>query len=363
MMRMHGMPGLAMFAAAALTTCCGGRKAVESVDVPPVPVRTVKVVERDISTVVRACGVTASSRQMKLSFKTGGIIRSIPVEEGESVKKGALIASLELTEIRARLSQAEIAHEKAGRDLARIRNLYSDSVVTTEQLQDAVSAFDMAAAELDVARYNLNHSTIKAPSQGRILKKLVERNELVRAGAPVVLFSSSDAGFVLRVGVIDREVMRLGLGDSASVTFDSFDEAGGKSVFPAYVSEMPAGSSSGMFEIELTILDKGGPQVTLLSGMFGCAEIYSGHIRHLPVIPLEALVDADGDRAYVFISLGDSVRRRRVRLGALQRQGAGVAVAAGLSAGEEVVTQGALYLKENSRIKAIPAGEFKLPDR
>ncbi len=344
------MPGSAwLIGLATLTTACfascSPKKEVEVVPAPPVPVRLVQVVEEEIPRVVRACGVIASSKQMKLSFKIGGIVDKIPIEEGNQATKGQVLAELNLTEIEARLTQAEIACEKAERDLERIRNLYRDSVATTEQLQDATSAFENASAELKIARYNLLHSSIKAPSEGVILKRLVEENELVPAGKPVFVFSSSEAEHVLRVGVSDRDVLYLALGDSAVVRFDTFRDRH----FSAVLSETPAGTNSGMFEIELTILET---DVRLLTGMIGCAEIYSHNLRRVPVVPVDALIDAEADRAFVFIRQGEIVRRKLVRLGALF--GEKTAVLEGLSTGQEVVTEGALYLRDKSRIKLIP---------
>ncbi|HUU29198.1 MAG TPA: efflux RND transporter periplasmic adaptor subunit [archaeon] len=346
-MRMPGsaeLIGLVAFTVAGFGSC-SDKKVSEVAAAVPTPVRTVKIVEEEIPRVVRACGITTSSKQMKLSFKTGGIVKKILVEDGDRVIKGKVLAELDLTEIEARLSQAEIAFEKAHRDLNRVRNLFRDSVVTTEQLQDATSAFNNVSAELEITRYNLRHSSIKAPSDGLILKRLVEENELVSPGMSVFVFSSSEAGFVLRVGVSDREILNLALGDSAAVSFDTF----GERRFTAVVSEMPAGSSYGMFEIELTLLDM---DVTLLTGMVGCAEIYSHKVQRFPVVPVDALVDAEADRAFVFIRQGEVVRRKAVRLGSFS--GENVAVLEGLLLGQEVVKEGVPYLSDGSRVKLIP---------
>ena len=343
---------LVVLAAVGLSSC-SQKQETESVEAPPTPVRVVQVVEQEIPTIVRACGVIESSKLMKLSFKTGGIVKRIAVEEGERVKGGAVLAGLNLTEIEARLAQAETAYEKGLRDLERVKNLFRDSVVTTEHLQDATSAFNNVSAELEIARFNLRHSSIKAPSEGLILKRLVEENELVSPGQPVFVFSSSEAGFVLRAGVSDREILDLALGDSATVSFDTFAEPR----FAAVVSEMPAGSSQGMFEVELTILDT---QLTLLTGMIGCAEIYSHKIQRFAVVPIDALVDAEADHAFVYLRQGDIVRRRPVRLGVFFEET--VAVLEGLSPGQEVVTEGAPYLTDKSKIKLIPSDAFNLPE-
>jgi len=89
---------------------------------------------------VRAIGMLGTMTEIKLSFKTGGIVREIRVKEGERVRRGDILAVLDLSEIRAQVDQAQIAMEKAGRDLTRAENLYRDSVATLEQLQNARSA-------------------------------------------------------------------------------------------------------------------------------------------------------------------------------------------------------------------------------
>ena len=86
-------------------------------------------------------GLLGTAKEMKLSFKTGGIIDEIHVREGQACRKGQVLASLDLSEIRAQVDQARIASEKALRDLNRAGNLYMDSVVTLEQYQNARSAY------------------------------------------------------------------------------------------------------------------------------------------------------------------------------------------------------------------------------
>ena len=86
-------------------------------DIPVVPVKLTPV-----STVVRAepivaSGLVSSAKEARLSFKVGGIINQMFVEEGQSVRKGQLLATLNLTEIDAQVNQAQLANEKAERDL------------------------------------------------------------------------------------------------------------------------------------------------------------------------------------------------------------------------------------------------------
>ena len=57
---------------------------------------------------VRVTGVLGTTTQMKLSFKTGGIIKQLNIREGESVRRGEVLAVLDLSEVRAQVNQARI---------------------------------------------------------------------------------------------------------------------------------------------------------------------------------------------------------------------------------------------------------------
>ena len=143
-----------------------------------IKVKAAEVVEKNIVFPIHSSGRLSAKTEQKLSFKTGGIINKIFVDEGQSVRKGQLLAELNLSEIRARVNLAEQALGKAERDFNRTGNLFKDSVVTLEQLQNAETALEVAKSNLEIARFNLKYSTIVAPSQGKILRRLMEENEV-----------------------------------------------------------------------------------------------------------------------------------------------------------------------------------------
>ena len=114
-----------------------------------------KVEVREYKIPVRAVGMLSTTTEMKLGFKTGGIVRRVNTKEGASVKRGEVLAVLDLSEIDAQVNQARIGLDKAERDLNRARNLYQDSVATLEQYQNANSAFELAQSQKRVADFNL----------------------------------------------------------------------------------------------------------------------------------------------------------------------------------------------------------------
>ena len=101
--------------------------------------------------VIKTSGQLTTNDETILGFKTSGIVSSILVKEGDFVKKGQLLATLDLREINALVSQARHGYEKAQRDFRRVQNLYRDSVVTLEQLQNAETGLAVAKEQLEAA--------------------------------------------------------------------------------------------------------------------------------------------------------------------------------------------------------------------
>lgn len=312
----------------------------------PRQVMTTRVESTTYRIPVRAAGLLATQAQTKLSFKTGGIVEHVDAREGRSVKKGEVLARLDLSEISAQVRQAGIGVEKAKRDMDRAANLYRDSVATLEQYQNAQSAWELALAQKEVADFNLLHSTIKAPSDGKVQKVLVENNELVGAGYPVLLFASAENDWVVRVPVSDKDIVRLSLGDSARIRMDAFPEID----FTGEVNELGnvADPVSGTYEVELR-LDRSHPQFR--TGYISRVEISPRHVLKDLVVPVEALIDAGDQRAKVFIATEGRAREKEVRTGMIL--GDRVVIREGLAAGEEVITEGAHYLTAGERIDVI----------
>ncbi len=340
---------------AALVAAAGGgcsREARDDRIDERISVRAAAVVRRDVSLPIITSGVLSSEAEKSLSFKTGGIVREIAVDEGDVVRKGMVMAALDLSEIRAHAARARSAYEKAGRDHERMERLFADSVATLEQLQNAATGVEVASADLRVAEFNLEHSIISAPEDGRILKRFVEANELVSPGRPVFLFGSGGREWIVRVGVTDRDVVRLQLGDSATVLVDAYPGIS----FGAAVTEIAgfADPMTGTYEVELAVRPGG---YRFVSGFVARTEIEPRLTESFTMIPIEALVEADGRNGFVFSpdAVRQTVKKIPVVIGEVF--GAEIAVTGGLEGVDEVVTDGAPYLSDGSGIRIVSGGE------
>lgn len=331
-------------------TGCRSKKDEAPLD-QAVPVRTVPVVQKELSRPIHTSGRLSSSAEMKLSFKIGGIIEKLFVEEGERVEEGQMLAALKLDEIQAQVTLARSGFEKAKRDYERVKNLYADSVATLEQLQDAETGMDVARSQLAIAEFNLKHSSIVAPEDGRILKKLAEKSELVGPGHPVYFFGTGGREWLVRVGVTDQDIVRLSRGDSALVAFDAYRDV----KFPGTVVEMAGAPDpmNGTFEVELRIQQG---KYRLVNGFIARVDLFPSQKKWLYVIPLEAIVEADGNRASVFQpDPGNRVRKLPVTIEYLMNDR--VAVSRGLENVEFVITEGSAYLRDGASVRIIENDE------
>jgi membrane fusion protein, multidrug efflux system len=327
-------------------TCRNGEVKTKSPEVTRVKLTPVTVAA--VSIPIHSTGILVSDEEMRLSFKTGGIVEKIFVNEGDVVKKGDLLASLNLSEIEAQVNQARTAWEKASRDYSRSENLYRDSVATLEQKQNAASALNLAKSAYEIAQFNLAHSKIVAPADGRILKKLARPNELMSPGFPVFLFGSSGKSWKVRASFADKDIVKIGRGDSAAVFFDAYP--GEKFDALTYqVGEM-SNLATGTYDVELLLSES---SRRLASGFIATVELYPSAEKTYSMVPVESVVEADGQQGYVYILSDDekSVRKTRVNIEIIK--GKGVAVT-GIPAGiKEVVREGAPYLRDGMNVEVI----------
>ena len=309
------------------------------------PVKIGKVLKEDFSTPIHSIGFVTTSEEMKLSFKTGGIISEISVREGAHVKKGDVLATLNLTEINAQVSQAREAYDKSLRDNDRVKKLYTDSVVTLEQLQNMETALKVAKSNLEIANFNLNHSTIIAPEEGIILKRLLEENEMAAPGYPVFIFGTIGKTWKVKTGISDRDVVKTRIGDSAVVMLDAYPDE----TFSAVVSKISKGANpaTGTYEIELELNTK---DRYVASGFVANIELTPKEKDSFYIVPIESIMEADGKNGYVY-TVTDSMKAKKTAVIIQAIQDSKVAVSKGLEEIGSVVTDGAAYLTDGDTVE------------
>ncbi len=332
-----------LFMSSVLIFSCSKNKTEENANaeklVPAVSTTEAKAVE--YSEQIRTTGRLAFNNEYQLSFKTGGIVEAVYINESQRVRAGELLASLALDEIEAKTSQASIAVEKAKRDFERTKALYADSVATLEQLQNAESQLQNAQQDLQAAQFNLNQSKIVAPSNGIIQKILVKENEITGAGNPIIIFGAENQGKVLVANISDVDVVKIEIGDKATFNFDAFHET----AFSGKVIEIAgmANPTTGTYEVIIQVNDANNQ---LKPGFIGSAIITSSKVNQWIEIPIEAMLQANNKTGVIYKIENELAIKQHVHIVKITNNK--LLISSGLSANDKIIVEGFAKLKGDS---------------
>jgi RND family efflux transporter MFP subunit len=206
---------------------------------------------------------TFEAVQVSLGFKVGGKIATVPVNEGDRVQPGQVVATLDpqdfdmtvqsaaaaLESARAALGQARANREKANRDLARMRSLAAEGAGTQQQLDASIAAAEVGRAQVDAAQAQVHqaesslaqakltrsYAVVTAPQAGQVTEKIHHPGETVTVGTPVVTIANLDT-LKVHAAVDETRIGAVRLGDPVSVKVYTFD----KRTFPGVVTDVSA---------------------------------------------------------------------------------------------------------------------------
>jgi RND family efflux transporter MFP subunit len=186
-----------------------------------------------------------------------------------------------------------------------------------------------------------------------VLQRLADENELVQPGQPVIVMGATDSGWIVRTALADRDAVRVNLGDTARVSFDAFP---GRE-FAGKVTRVGSSADpmTGTFEVEVEVAPDG---ARFARGLVAKVVLdirdpdTRGQAARM-VVPITALVEANGDTGTVYVlDPRDGIaRRRQVRVGAMV--GDRIIVSEGLAAGEQVITDGAAWLADGRSVRVV----------
>ncbi len=360
---------LAIFAFSTLTACSETEPEREIIR----PVRAVKV--GDIGELQRRGfpGRAQATQEIDLAFRVGGPLISRPVNVGDRVQEGDLVAQIDprdfevnLRNVQAQLAEAEAALERAGGDYRRQLNMFrTDPGATSETAVDrAREQRDRAAANVEslkasvtAAQDQLDDTSLKAPFDGTVVTTYVENFQNVRQKQSVVrILDTSHIEMV--VNIPENLISIVGSVHTVLLRFDAFQ---GRE-FEGRISEVGTEASQTTRTFPVTLIMEQPEDVKILPGMAGVAhagktDLTDEQQRKGLGVPVGAVFTPDTEaQSYVWVikpTEGDLgvLEKRPVKTGVMTRHG--VLVSDGLSAGEWIVTAGVHSIREGQTVRIL----------
>ena len=339
----------ASIATAAVALTAAGIACHEAHEVPEpeaLPSATVRVITVSAEGSVgreEAVGTVRPRLRATLEAKVSGRITELRKEPGDRVRKGEVVAVLDVREIRAKLGQARARFEQAKAERSRYAKLLEKDAVTRQEFESIETRYEVAKAGLEEAQSILDYARVTAPIDGVVTHKLANEGDLASPGRPI--YEVADPGSLrLEVAVPEALSGFVGIGAQIPVRVASAAEP-----VDATVSEIAPASdpNSRTLLVKLDLPDIEG----LRSGQFGRALIPTGRTEILR-LPEDALVRR-GQLEIVFVADEGHARMRLVKTG--KRFGDRVEVVSGLEPGERVVIEGAENLLDGQPIEVTEA--------
>lgn len=343
-MKKQKMILMALFAL--LIISCKKKEAPDTTE-DVITVKTEKVSIENYAQPIVCGGMITSDKEARLSFKISGVIEKLYVEEGDKVSKGQLLAILDQTEITAQMQQAKNDYEKAQRNYKRIESLHKENAATAEEYENSSTSLNSARQLYDIMRFNKQYSAIYANQSGSVIKKEMNEGEIAQAGHSVYTINASgDNDWVIKIGLSDKEWVKLKKGDKATITTDAY----GSKEFAATVSEIGSAADvqTGTFMVKLKITSD---NQKFANGLAAQVTIHPSEKEQLFFIPFSSIVEANQNKAIVYSLNPDrkSVTKHTVDIAFSENNR--VAVRSGLENVANVITDGAAYLSVDSKIK------------
>jgi len=238
-----------------------------------------------------------------------------------------------LAPLRSQLAQTELK-------LALVKEPYRPV-----DFASARAAIKQAEAALKLARLQLDEVTLKAPFDGTVAELYISRGSMVGSSSPVAKFVSKDLEVVINIE--ENQLSQVTKGEHAALNVSAYP---GRD-FPAVVTSVAAiaDAQTHTFVVKVTPQDK---ESLLRSGMYADVTLLLDERADALVAPLTA-VTTIGDQPAVYVLRADNtVEQRAVTTG--MANDSQVEILSGLKAGEKVVVNGQVNLKDGSKVEVVP---------
>ena len=312
----------------------------------------------DISTYYRATASLDPDKQAEIPSRVQGAIKQIFVEEGDDVRQGQALLRIDDAEFRHRLTQAKVALDQQKVQFARVERMRSQGLVAVEEFDNGQSDLEAAEAAYELAALELSYTEVRAPFNGRVVRRRVDVGQTVSNGTE--LFSLADMHRLLaRVHVPAREFRRIRTDQPVELVVDSTGE---RLIGRIDLVSPVVDPTSGTIKVTVEIREY---TPSTRPGNFAEVSIVTDRHENVLVVPNVSVL-TEKDERIVYVAEGATAKRTVVEIGFEDDRWA--EVLGGIEEGTPVVVQGQRSLSDDQPITILDrmnfesAGEMIVPE-
>ncbi len=302
--------------------------------------------------------------QVELRPQVNGYVTGLYFKEGERVKKGDKLYSIDQQQYEASYQQAQanVAVQEANlvraqKDVDRYRELNKRDAIAKQQVDNAEANYEAAKKQVDAAKAtvrsvqtNVRYATIFAPFDGTIGISQVKLGAAVSAGQTLLNTISSDNPIAADFVIDQKEIFHFNQLLKKAKNDSTFSLSFNGEIYPQFGAinfiDRAVNSQTGTITVRVTFSN---PENLLRPGMAGTLKVLNHSPQSSVMVPYKAITEQLGE-FFVYKVKTDSnkVTQQRVSLG--KQINRNVIVKSGLADGETIVTEGVQNLREGSMI-------------
>jgi RND family efflux transporter MFP subunit len=309
---------------------------------PTVKVQTQKVATKTMQAFEDVVGTVRSRQRAQVEAKVSGRILDYLATPGQVVKKGDLLARLDVQEIDAKVAQAKASLDQAKKEMERYTQLLAASAATKQEFDNAEARLKIATAAVSEAETMLSYASVTVPFDGVITRKLAEVGDLAMPGKPLVEIEAP-TNLRFEADLPEAILERIKLGAKMKVKIASISAP-----LEGTVSEIApiADAVSRTFQVKFDLPQTEG----LRTGQFGRVSVPVADAQSLTV-PTAAVIKR-GQMEIVFVAASDHAQLRLVKTGKMV--GGDTEILSGLEEGEAVIINGITRLEDGQPVTIQP---------
>ncbi|MEO6186191.1 MAG: efflux RND transporter periplasmic adaptor subunit [Steroidobacteraceae bacterium] len=313
---------------------------------PVVQVITAAVQNRSINVGIEAIGTANSNEAVNVSTKTSNIVTAIHFSDGQKVNAGQVLVELDRDQAVADLAATTAAFEESRSQFNRSRELFATQALSKAQYEQLEATMKANEARVAASRARLADTYIRAPFAGRVGLRRVSVGALISPGTVITTLDDTSS-IKVDFAVPELNVGNLRAGQLVQARTVAYP--GRKFTGRVLSVDSRVDSATRAVTVRAVVPNQ---DSALKPGMFLTVELAQEQRPGL-VVPEEALVPEQA-RQFVYVIDGAVVRKREVMLG--RREPGFVEVTNGLVAGNRVVVEGTLKLRDGDGVREMNVG-------